>query len=294
LQGKVLETSLAYWKQQLAGAPPLLALPTDRARPTLSTSRGGRQACCFPGILSEEFKTLSRRQGVTLFMVLLAAFKVMLRYVTGCDDLVVGTDVSNRNHTETEGLIGFFVNQLVLRSDLSGNPTFRELLVRIRGMTLAAYDHQHLPFEMLVAALKPERSLQYAPVFQVKLVLQNPPLGSLELPELRLKTLEVGRQTAGFDVLLYLWEAPTGLRGWFEYSADLFDAGTMARFAEHFTTVLRHVVTHPDTQLNGFDTILAEADRQQRLKQHGERQASNLHALKQVRRQTMRLSSPEE
>jgi non-ribosomal peptide synthetase component F len=290
LQGEVLETSLAYWKQQLAGAPLLLALPTDRARPALSTSRGGRQACCFPGVLSEELKALSRRQGVTLFMVLLASFKILLRYVTGCDDLVVGTDVSNRNHAETEGLIGFFVNQLVLRSDLSGNPTFRELLARIRRMTLAAYDHQNLPFERLVAALKPERSLQYAPVFQVKLVLQNPPMGSLELPDLHLKALEVERQTAGFDVLLYLWEAPTGLRGWFEYSADLFDAGTIARLEEHFMTVLRQVVTQPDTRLNVLDTILADADRQQRCRQQRERQALNLHALKQVRRQTMRVS----
>lgn len=293
LQGEVLETSLAYWKQQLTGTPPLLALPTDRARPALSTFRGSRQACCFPGALSEEIKALSRRQGVTLFMVLLAVFKVMLRYVTGCDDLVVGTDVSNRNRAETEGLIGFFVNQLVLRSDLSGNPTFRELLARIRRMTLAAYDHQNLPFEMLVAALKPERSLQYAPVFQVKLVLQNPPLGSLELPGLRLTALEVGRQTAGFDVLLYLWEAPTGLRGWFEYSADLFDACTVARFAAHFTTVLRHVVAQPDTRLNVLDTILAEVDRQQRLRQQRERQALNLDALKHVRRQTMRVAFPE-
>jgi non-ribosomal peptide synthetase component F len=288
----VLQKALAYWRQQLAGAPPLLALPTDHPRLALATSRGGRQECCIPEALSAALKTLSRGAGVTLFMVLLAAFTSLLRYLTGAEDIVVGTDVSNRNRAETEGLIGFFVNQLVLRSDLSGNPTFQELLARMRRMTLAAYDHQDLPFEMLVAALKPQRSLQYAPVFQVKMVLQNPPMGTLELPGLRLRALEVERQTVGFDLLLYLWEAPTGLRGWFEYSADLFEATTIGRLADLFTGVLRQVVAQPQTTLNELDTLLAEAGRQQRRKQHTERQASNLHALQQVRRQARRLSPP--
>jgi non-ribosomal peptide synthetase component F len=240
--------------------------------------------------LSEALKALSRREGVTLFMVVLAAFKIMLRYATGCEDIVVGTDVANRTRAETEELIGFFVNQLVLRSDLSGNPTFRELLGQVRTMTLAAYDHQDLPFEMLVAALQPERSLQYAPVFQVKLVLQNPPMGSLELPRLSLRAFEVEKATAGFDLLLYLWDTPTGLRGWFEYSTDLFEAATIARLAELFLAVLRQVVAEPDVRLHELDTLLTAVDRQQRSRQHLERQASNLQALQNVKRQARRIS----
>jgi non-ribosomal peptide synthetase component F len=198
--------------------------------------------------------------------------------------------VANRNRRETEGLIGFFVNQLVLRTDLSGNPTFQQLLCRVRTMTLAAYDHQDLPFEMLVATLQPQRSLQRAPLFQVKLVLQPPPMGSLELPGLRLRTFEVDRETAGFDVLLYLWDTPTGLSGWFEYSTDLFEAATIARLAEHFTTVVRHVVAQPETRLNVLDSLLTVAERQQRCRQQVERQALNLHELKNARRQAIGVS----
>ena len=184
LQGEMLEAQVAYWQQKLAKAPPRLELPTDQPRPAVLSSQGSRQSCGFPSALSEALKTLSRRVAVTPFMVLLAAYTVMLRYVTGGDDIVVGTDVANRNRAETEGLIGFFVNQLVLRTDLSGNPTFRELLGRVCKITLEAYDHQDLPFEMLVAALQPQRSLQHAPLFQVKLVLQPPPMESVELPGL--------------------------------------------------------------------------------------------------------------
>ena len=292
LQGEVLETQLAYWQQQLAGAPPLLALPADRPRPAVRTSHGGRQACCFPGALSAALKALSRRAEVTLFMVVLAAFKIMLRYATRCDDIVVGTDVANRTRAETEALIGFFVNQLVLRSDLRGNPTFRELLRQVRTMTLAAYDHQELPFEMLVAALQQQRSLQYAPVFQVKLVLQNPPMGSLHVPGLSVRTVEVEKATAGFDLLLYLWDTPTGLRGWFEYSTDLFEAATIARLAELFIAVLQQVVMEPEVRLHDLDSLLTAVDRQQRSRQHLERQASNLHALQNIKRQARRLSPP--
>jgi hypothetical protein len=291
LQGAVLEAQLAYWQQQLANAPPVLQLPTDHPRPALLTSQGSRQSCCFPDALSEQIKALGRAAGMTPFMVFLAAFTIMLRYVTGGDDIVVGTDVANRNRAETEGLIGFFVNQLVLRSDLSGNPTFRELLERVCKMTLAAYDHQDLPFEMLVAALQPQRSLRHAPLFQVKLVLQTPPMGSVELPELRLSALEVGRETAGFDVLLYLWAMPGGFRGWLEYSTELFEAATIARLAAHLTTVLHRGVTQPDTRLSVFDAILTAADRQQRSTQRLERQALNLHELTHSRRQAIGLSS---
>lgn len=290
LQGEVLEAQLAYWRQQLASAPPVLALPTDQPRPALLTSQGSRQWCCFPDALSEEIKALSRTTGVTPFMVFLAAFTIMLHHVTGGDDIIVGTDVANRNRAETEGLIGFFVNQLVLRTDLSANPTFQELLERVCKMTLEAYDHQDLPFEMLVVALQPQRSLRHAPLFQVKLVLQTPPMGSIKLPELRLSALEVGRETAGFDVLLYLWEMPDGFKGWLEYSTELFAAATMARLTEHLTTVLHRGVTQPDTRLSVFDSLLSVAGRQQRCRQHVERKALNLHELKHSRRHAVRLS----
>jgi hypothetical protein len=293
LQGDVLQTQLAYWQQQLADAPTMLTFPADHSRPAVHTAHGAYLACDLPDDLWAPLRALSRRLGVTLFMVLLAAFKVILRYATRQDDLVVGTDVANRNRAETEGLMGFFVNQLVLRTDLSGNPTFRELLGRVRTVTLGAYDHQDLPFEMLVAALKPGRSLQYAPLFQVKLVLQNPPTRGLQLPGVQASILGIERETAGFDVLLYLWETPTGLRGWFEYSTDLFATTTIARLATQLITVLRQVVAQPETRLHVIDGILAEGDRQQRARQHSEHQALNLHALQNIKRRAMRLSHPE-
>ena len=180
LAGEVLETQLSYWKEQLRGAPPLLELPTDHPRPAIQTFHGAHQSILLAPIVGDRLKALSRQEGVTLFMTMLAAFQVLLQGYTNQDDLVIGTPIANRNRLETEGLIGFFVNTLVLRTGLSGNPTFRDLLRRVREVCLGAYAHQDLPFEKLVEELHLARDLSRNPLFQVMFVLQNTPLQAME------------------------------------------------------------------------------------------------------------------
>jgi amino acid adenylation domain-containing protein len=291
LQGEVLETQLAYWQQQLAGAPAALALPTDWPRPTLPSGRGTAQALALSPTLSAALRRLSERHGVTLFMTLLAAFNVMLRYHSGCDDLVVGTDVANRTRAEVEGLLGFFVNQLVLRADLRGNPTFRELLGRLRQVTLAAYAHQDIPFEMLVAALRPERRLQYAPLFQVKLVLQNAPMPAMQVAGLSLSPEILARSVVEFDLLLNLQDRPEGICGELEYRTDLFAATSIARFIEHFTTILRQVAAQPEVRLQTLEDALAAADQQHQSRHNKTLEEMHRQQLQHVRRQLRRRSA---
>ncbi|HEY9859187.1 MAG TPA: amino acid adenylation domain-containing protein, partial [Candidatus Obscuribacterales bacterium] len=191
LQGDRYQAQLNYWKQKLGGKLPILALPTDHPRPPVQSFRGASQTIQLSKALSEKLRSLSHQEGVTLFMTLLTAFEALLHWYTGQEDLVVGTDIANRHPVETEGLIGFFVNQLVLRTDASGNPTLTDLLHRVRQVTLDAYTHQDLPFDHLVEALNPQRDLSRTPLFQVKLVLQNAPMPSLSLTDLKLEVLEV-------------------------------------------------------------------------------------------------------
>jgi len=263
LQGEVLETQLAYWKQQLDTLP-LLNLPTDRPRPATPTYRGATQFLELPKSLSEELEALSQRQGVTLFMTLLAAFQTLLYRYTQQEDIVVGSAIANRNRREIEGLIGFFVNSLVLRTNLLGNPTFLELLDRVREVALGAYAHQDLPFEKLVEELHPERNLSYHPLFQVAFSLQNTPIEALELPGLTLSWLEFDNPSAKFDLELHLWESSEGLRGQVIYSTDLFDDSTITRMLGHFQTLLKGIVANPQQRL-GKLSILKESERHQLL-----------------------------
>ncbi|WP_322692478.1 condensation domain-containing protein [Nostoc sp. DedSLP03] len=265
LSGEILEEQIQYWVSQLQGAPELLQLPTDRPRPTVQTFRGTRQSIELPKTLTEDIKALSRREGTTLFMTLVAAFKSMLHYYSGQDDIVIGTDVANRNRVETEEIIGFFVNQLVLRTDLSGNPAFRELLWRVRKVALEAYDHQNMPFDKLVAALNPERHLNRTPLFQAKFVLQNTPMPDLEIEKLTVSLLEVDNGTAKFDLLLTMWETEQGLSGELEYSTDLFNAATIVRMLETFETILHTSISQPSIKLNALIRILKEAEKQKRV-----------------------------
>src|ERR671914_472306 len=182
LQGAVLEEQLGYWQQQLAGAPSIFELPTDRPRPAVQGFRGASVAFGLEAELTQGLKALSQRAGVTLFMTLLGAFMVVLARYSRQEDIVVGSPIANRTHSQTEGLIGFFVNTLVLRADLSGDPPFEELLRRVRRVALEAYAHQEVPFERVVEALQPERSLSHSPLFQVMFALQNVPVGELVLP----------------------------------------------------------------------------------------------------------------
>ncbi|HYP25634.1 MAG TPA: amino acid adenylation domain-containing protein [Blastocatellia bacterium] len=264
LQGEALEKQLSYWEKHLAGAPAVLELPADRPRPAVHTFRGSAHEFRVPAEVSQSLKEIGNLEGATLFMTLLAAFDVLLSRYTGQEDIVVGTDIANRNHAETEGLIGFFINQIVMRADLSGDPSFTELLRRVRAVALDAYAHQDLPFERLVAALQPERSLSHTPVFQVKFVLQNAPPGSIELPGLSLSPLSVPSSSVGYDLILSVEETPDGLRSEFHYSTDLFDESTVRRMSGHFQTLLAAIASDPEQRKSDLQ-ILTDGERHQLL-----------------------------
>jgi amino acid adenylation domain-containing protein len=281
LSGVVLESQLVYWRQQLAGLPQL-ALPTDRPPPARPSGQGATVPLQLPLPLSQALLALSRKEGVTLFMTLLAAFQTLLMRYSGQEDIAAGTPIAGRTRAETEGLIGFFVNTLVLRTDLSGQPSFVRLLARVREVTLQAYAHQELPFELLVAELQPERDLRHNPLFQVMLALQNVPLTSVSVEGLTLTPLALESETAKFDLTLTLTETEQGLRGRLEYRTDLFDAPTIARLACHFQTLLEGVVADPDHSIATLP-LLTEAERSELLAaargQVATYPALSLHAL---------------
>jgi amino acid adenylation domain-containing protein len=264
LQGQRLDQHLSYWKQQLAGATTVLALPTDRPRPTTQTSAGARHYLSIPLALRERLKALSQREGASLFMTLLAAFQALCYRYTGQEDMLVGSPVANRNRAETEPLIGFFVNTLVLRARLTGSLSFRQLLQQARQVTLGAQDHQDLPFEKLIEELNLERDMARNPLFQVMFTLQNAPLPSLSSSQLTITPLELDNGSALFDLSLDLYETADGMRGWFEYNTHLFDAATIERTASHFTTLLDDLSANPDQPI-GAANLLTAAEREQLL-----------------------------
>ena len=263
LSGEVLEGHLDYWRKQLSGLSPL-DLATDHARPAQLSYRGDVERFDLPADLTAALKALARRHDVTLYMVLLAAFQVLLMRHSGQEDIAVGSPVAGRNRPELEGLIGFFVNSLVMRGDLSGNPRFSELLARTRHAALDAYAHQDLPFEKLVEELKPERDMSRNPLFQVMFVLQNTPEAELNLAGLDCESLTLHNGTAKFDLSLSLTETRGELHGILEYSTDLFDAATIERLAGHFTTLLEGIVADPERHI-GQLPLLTEDERHQLL-----------------------------
>jgi amino acid adenylation domain-containing protein len=262
LEGEVLEAQLAYWKQRLGDIVPVLDLPTDRPRPLVQTFQGARQALMLPTSLAGGLKALSQREGVTLFMTLVAAFQTLLFRYTGQTDLVVGTPVAGRTRVETEGLLGFFVNTLVLRTDLSGNPRLCELLRRVRVVTLGAYDHQDLPFEKLVEALHPTRDLSHHPLVQVMIALQPSPSSVTELPGLTARPVEVDCGTAKFELTLSLQDTEQGLLAAVEYNSDLFARDTITRMLGHFQILLESIIANPEQRLDALP-LLTAAERQQ-------------------------------
>src|SRR5215213_3050369 len=263
LSGEVLEEQLGYWKEQLAELP-VLELPTDHPRPAVQTHRGARRSLTLPGSLTEALRDLARREGSTLFMVLLGAFQVLLARYAGQEDIAIGTPIAGRTRAETEGLIGFFVNTLVMRTDLSGDPSFREVLSRVREVALGAYDHQDLPFEKLVEELQPERDLSRVPLSQVFFTLQNMPQEVLKLPNLALERHKVESGTVKYDLSFFLSEEEQGLKGRLVYNADLFDDDTIERMLSHLQTLLRGIVADPDQRLSELP-LLSEAERHQLL-----------------------------
>ncbi|MEH1866381.1 MAG: amino acid adenylation domain-containing protein [Nostoc sp.] len=264
LQGDVLQSQLSYWEQQLKDAPALLSLPTDRPRPARQTYNGTHQEFVLSGELTSKLAKLSQEQGCTLFMTLLAAFDTLLYRYTGTEDILVGTPIASRDRSEIEGLIGFFVNTLVMRTDLAGNPTFNELLSRVRDMAMQAYSHQHLPFEMLVEALQPERDLSYSPLFQVMFVLQNAPTSGLELSGLSVSPFSMKGKTSRFDLTLIVQNTDTGLVGLWEYNTDLFDVSTIERMTSHFVRLLEGITANPEQRISQLP-LLTQVEQQQLL-----------------------------
>ena len=256
----MLAAQVAYWTRQLAGIPPLLELPADRPRPPLRSVRGGRSALRVPAGVADALDALGRREGGTMFMTLLAAFKAWLARYTGQPDLVVGTPIANRNQAEVEDLIGFFANTLVLRTDVSGDPSFRELLGRVREMALGASAHQDLPFERLVEILQPERNLSHTPLFQVMFVFQNAPLAPVATGDLRLIPLDPHSGTSKFDLTLETFVTGRQLGGVIEYSTDLFDESTISRLIDGFAALLQGAAADPGRRLSDLP-LLSESER---------------------------------
>ena len=255
LQGEVLNAQLGYWKKQLAGAPALLNLPTDRPRPAVQTFRGGMQHIQLSPELTNALKALSQQAGATLYMTLLGVFVTLLSRYSGQENIVVGTSIANRNRREMESLIGFVANTLVMRTDLAGNPTFRQLLGRVRQVALDAFAYQDLPFEKLVEELQPERNPSYNPLFQVFFVLENAPVSKLELSGLTLSPLEMENAAAMFDLLLSVMETKAGLRGSLQYNSDLFNAARIARMGKRFQILVESIVRDPDAAITDLQII---------------------------------------
>jgi len=255
MQGEVLQKQLRYWQNQLDGCPELLEMPTDRPRPSVYTNVGATESIEFSRELTAALNGVCRREGVTMFMLLLAAFQTLLSRYSGQKDISVGTPIANRTQAEVEGLIGLFINTLVLRSNLDGDPPFTELLRRVREVTLGAYAHQDLPFEMLVDSLQLDRDMSHTPLFQVMFILQNVPQSIEVLPDVRLAQVNVEMGTATFDMTLSATESPDGILASVEYNTDLFDAATIRRLLRHFGNVLEDVCRHPDQRLSSLSVL---------------------------------------
>ena len=272
LQGKVLGTQLEYWKRQLADAPPLLELPTDRLRPAIQTFQGKTERFELDNKLTQELKALSQQSGCTLFMTLLAAFGVVLSRYSGQTDIVIGSAIANRNRREIEGLIGFFVNTLALRLDLSEKPSFAAFLKQVQTVTQDAYEHQDLPFEMLVEELQLERKLDRNPLVQVGFILQNAANEAWKLPGLTIEEMSWELDSARLDLEVHLSEVNDGLTGLCCYNIDLFDGSTIARLLEHFQNILRAIIANPQESVSSLP-LLSEQEQKQLLVDWNQTQA---------------------
>jgi amino acid adenylation domain-containing protein len=250
LGGNALEPHLAYWRETLSGAPELLALPADHPRPAARAQRGAHERIELPAVLLERLRALGRDEGATLFMVLLGAFQAVLSRNGGGEDVVVGSPIAGRTSREIEGLIGYFANTLVLRTELGGNPSFRDVLRRVRAATLGAYEHQDVPFDRLVAELQPERSPSHSPLFQVTFTLQDGALSRWSLPGVRLSAVRTEAHAAKFDLMLAMEATPDGLRAGLTYATDLFERGTIRRLLGHLERVLEQVARDADVRLS--------------------------------------------
>jgi len=284
LNGKQFEEMLDYWKRQLAGAPPALRLVSESERGKDGLKRAAQVVRLMPSDLAEQLNVLGRQENATLFMTLVSAFTLLLHYHSGQTDIVVGTDIANRNLVETEQLIGLFVNQLVLRTDLSGDPTWRELLAQLRQVTLDAYANQEVPFEKLVERLKPLRVEGRTPIFQAKIVLQNAPSSALGLPGLKLELMGTDTGETKDDLLLSVTPETRGLRAQMTFNLSLYSSSWATRFLEQLEMILAEVALNPDVRMKELTRLLADSDsRLQALKEQQLGQARQ-ESFKKIRR----------
>ena len=260
----LLEELLPGWLEKLGGELPVLQMPTDRPRPPVQRYRGARVFSIYPNAMVDTLKAMARREGVTFFMLLLAAFKTLLSRYSSMEDIIVGSAMANRDLPETEGIIGFFVNNLVLRTDVGGNPTVRELLGRVKATALEAYAHQEVPFDVLVERLRPRRELDHAPLFQAMFVLQNLPFPNFSLPGLEFSPIDepVDIGTSRFDLSIDAFETPQGLKVYLEYDSDLFDREAMSRMLDHYRVLLEGFVAQPEARIGDLPMLSAAESRQ--------------------------------
>ena len=261
-QGEALEHQLSYWKRQLASAPASIDLPTDRPRPAQQTFHGATRTTSISKTLLDQLQDLSRRHNTTLFMTMLAAFNVLLSRYSCQEDLVLGTPIAGRNRPELENLIGVFVNTLVLRCDLSGDPTFVDVLARVRATAMDAYANQDVPFERLVEELKPERDMSRNPLFQVMFILQNMPRDKWQMTGLTVAPFQSDNTTEKFDLTVNLVERPNELKATFSYNTALFDEATIARMLGHFETLLAEVAVDPAQRISDIPLLSSQEESQ--------------------------------
>jgi alpha-ketoglutarate-dependent taurine dioxygenase len=291
LQGDMKDAQVSYWKKYLHGPLPTLKLRNARARPSIPSYRGASQARLFSLTLCDEVKELSRQEEATLHMTLLSAFNVLLSYHSGQQDILVGVPIADSGHVELEELIGCFLNTLVMRSDLSGNPTFRALVRRVREVALNVHAHQDLPFEMIVDEVQPVRSLNQNPIFQVAFTLETASQSVSQLPGLSVEPLEVEGTTVQFDLVLHMVDTGQGLLAALQYSTDLFEDAYISRLLNHFEILLRAVVARPDITLEQLNESLAQAESWQKLASEKEIEEAGLHKLRSAKRRTI-ISTP--
>jgi non-ribosomal peptide synthetase component F len=262
LQGDVLERQLAYWKRQLGGTLPVMALPLDRPRPPVRTARATHEAVLIPEEVRAALRQMSQQESATMFMTLLAAFKVLLARLSGQSDIIIGTPVAGRSRAELENLIGFFVNTLVLRTDLSRDPSFREVVQRVRAVSLGAYKHQDFPFEKLVAELKPDRDASLTPLFQVMFMYESRADKEINLTGLQFTSARTDNETGKFDLTLGMIESADELVAVISGNTDVFDSSTVKRFVTCFENLLTSIAENPDRKISQF-AVLSEAERSQ-------------------------------
>jgi hypothetical protein len=298
MQGDELERHLSYWREKVGTGLPVLALPVDHSRPPVSSFRGLHQAVNVPAALSDEVRALARRHGVTTFMTLMAVFLAVLHQRTGQEDIVVGSAIADRDRPQLEDIIGFLVNMLVFRTDLSGNPAFPELLRRVRDTTLGAYTHKDLPLTRLVREAQPERDLSRMPLFQVEFSLLTPEenpavygygLGAgvtqtSELLGMPATTFPVHYNNARYDIAVFLWDLPAGITGTLEYSSDLFEAATIRALVEDFVLALKFVAEQPGATLDRLVGELKAAAANRQSKVEDRYRASMRSGLASLRR----------